>query len=605
MSHSGVSSATGPYNPVPLDEHQGTRTPRGSSFNDSHHSIPHTPLPPENARFLGLDPASARESYASGLNDQDDDQAPGKKEDQSGYGNGGTRSARRGRLFTLGAALALLVIIIIAVVVPVYFTVIKKNHNSSNSSGTSGGQDGGNGGDNGGGGKDGGQPGTIAAVTGGDGSEVTLEDGSKFKYENTHGGNWYYDVNDPFNNGARPQSWSPALNETFKYGVDKIRGCPEPFERYQPAAVDEYTLHQAMAADTAQGGINQIEDHYKTFITEKDFAEIAAAGLNYIRLPIPYWAIETRSSEPYLPRVAWKYVLKAIQWARKYGLRINLDLHTVPGSQNDWNHSGRRGEVNLLRGPMGYANAQRTLDIIRVIAEFIAQPQYRDVVTMFGPLNEPKADDGRGSGLIPKDSVAAFYAQAYKVIREASGEGQGPWISFHDGMLSKADWVDFLPNGFRRSIDSHPYVAFNQPQTDASWDANTGTPCTWGKEFNDSMSAFGFSSAGEWSNAINDCGLWVNGIPEGTRYDGTYTPSKITAVGSCDKWTDWEKYSDATKAEIKKFAMANMDGLQNWFFWTWKIGASRKSGKVESPAWSYSLGLQNGWIPKDPREANG
>ncbi|KAL0562957.1 hypothetical protein V5O48_019121 [Marasmius crinis-equi] len=172
-------------------------------------------------------------------------------------------------------------------------------------------------------------------------------------------------------------------------------------------------------------------------------------------------------------------------------------------------------------------------------------------------------------------------------------------------MLSKADWVDFLPNGFRRSIDSHPYVAFNQPQTDASWDANTGTPCTWGKEFNDSMSAFGFSSAGEWSNAINDCGLWVNGIPEGTRYDGTYTPSKITAVGSCDKWTDWEKYSDATKAEIKKFAMANMDGLQNWFFWTWKIGASRKSGKVESPAWSYSLGLQNGWIPKDPREANG
>lgn len=26
-------------------------------------------------------------------------------------------------------------------------------------------------------------------------------------------------------------------------------------------------------------------------------------------------------------------VLKAVEWARKYGLRINLDLHSVPGSQ--------------------------------------------------------------------------------------------------------------------------------------------------------------------------------------------------------------------------------------------------------------------------------
>jgi len=32
-----------------------------------------------------------------------------------------------------------------------------------------------------------------------------------------------------------------------------------------------------------------------------------------------------------------------ISWARKYGIRINLDLHALPGSQNGWNHSGRVG----------------------------------------------------------------------------------------------------------------------------------------------------------------------------------------------------------------------------------------------------------------------
>jgi glucan 1,3-beta-glucosidase len=86
-----------------------------------------------------------------------------------------------------------------------------------------------------------------------------------------------------------------------------------------------------------------------------------------------------------------RYFLKAIQWARKYGIRINLDLHALPGSQNGWNHSGKYGSINMLNGPMGLANAQRSLDYIRVLAEFISQPEYQNVVTMFGVTNEPQA----------------------------------------------------------------------------------------------------------------------------------------------------------------------------------------------------------------------
>jgi glucan 1,3-beta-glucosidase len=40
---------------------------------------------------------------------------------------------------------------------------------------------------------------------------------------------------------------------------------------------------------------------------------------------------------------------------------------------------------------MGYANAERSQDMIRILAEFISQPQYKDVVTMFGIVNEPQA----------------------------------------------------------------------------------------------------------------------------------------------------------------------------------------------------------------------
>ena len=45
----------------------------------------------------------------------------------------------------------------------------------------------------------------------------------------------------------------------------------------------------------------------------------------------------------------------------------------------------------MMHGPMGYANAQRSLDYIRIITEFISQPEYKDIIVMFGITNEPQA----------------------------------------------------------------------------------------------------------------------------------------------------------------------------------------------------------------------
>ena len=41
-----------------------------------------------------------------------------------------------------------------------------------------------------------------------------------------------------------------------------------------------------------------------------------------------------------------------------------------------------------------------------------------------------------------------------------------------------------------------------------------------------------------------------------------------------------------------------MDALQDFFFWTWKIGNSTQLNTSSSPMWHYQLGLQQGWIPK-------
>lgn len=130
-----------------------------------------------------------------------------------------------------------LLLLIAAVVIPVYLFVIKgdDSDDSSSSNKPNGDNNDSSGGDTN---TDGGSK--TRVVTGGDGSEITMEDGTKFTYRNPFGGIWYYDENDPFNNGARAQSWSPALNESFRYGIDIIRGyvlTPRGFNTVMPSYI--------------------------------------------------------------------------------------------------------------------------------------------------------------------------------------------------------------------------------------------------------------------------------------------------------------------------------------------------------------------------------
>lgn len=509
--------------------------------------------------------------------------------------------------------LAALVAIILIVILPVYFVVIRKN-NGSNLTTNNNGTTTGNGNNNGTTGNGNPPTSTSGATSGGDGSTI-VSGNTSFTYSNSFGGFWVYDPQGPFNDGARPNSWTPPLNTTWNWATDRVYGVnlgglfvlepfisPALFQKY-PGAVDEWTLSEAMAADTGPGGglQTQLEAHYDTFITEQDLAEMAGAGLNWIRLPIPYWAIETWPGEPFLAQVCWKYILRLIGWARKYGLRIYLDLHTVPGSQNGYNHSGKSGQVNFLNGIMGIANAQRTLEYIRIITEFISQPEYRNVIPLFGIINEALV------GTIGKDQITAFYLQAHDMMRNITGygEGNGPYIAIHDGFIGVSKWADFLPGSDRIVLDTHPYFAFDgQPNTSPiDVDDGLGEPggiwpkqaCnSWGPGINTSQSAFGVTVAGEFSNGFNDCGLFVLGVG-----------NSATDQGDCTPFIDWQNWSQTFKGGLRDFSLASMDATQNWWFWTWKIGNSSTSGTVEAPLWSYQLGLQNGWMPTDPRAGIG
>lgn len=183
-------------------------------------------------------------------------------------------------------------------------------------------------------------------------------------------------------------------------------------------------------------------------------------------------------------------------------------------------------------------------------------------------------------------STIHSYLQVYDMMREITGvgEGNGPVISLHDGFSGNlSTWNGYLTGSDRIVMDSHPYLAFDEPNTD-SWPVQMGKACNrWGPMFNLSMANVGFTYAGEFSLGINDCGQYLNGVDVGIRYDGTYTGpgyEGMNVTGSCDQFMDVSTWDDDFKSQVYDFALASMDTFQNWFFWTWKIGNSTVYNRV-------------------------
>ena len=89
-----------------------------------------------------------------------------------------------------------------------------------------------------------------------------------------------------------------------------------------------------------------------------------------------------RPGEPYINGQA-PYVDKAITWATKYGIKVWLDLHGVPGSQNGFDNSGQVGAVNWHKDT---TNIKRSHAIIGQLAKQYASKA--NMVTGIAVINE-------------------------------------------------------------------------------------------------------------------------------------------------------------------------------------------------------------------------
>ena len=70
--------------------------------------------------------------------------------------------------------------------------------------------------------------------------------------------------------------------------------------------------------------------HIDTFIKEEDIKRIKDIGCDHLRLPVDFENIYDKKKKCDNP-IGYKYIDLCIEWCKKYGLNVVLDLHKAPG----------------------------------------------------------------------------------------------------------------------------------------------------------------------------------------------------------------------------------------------------------------------------------
>ncbi|KAL8973148.1 MAG: hypothetical protein Q9197_002472 [Variospora fuerteventurae] len=361
---------------------------------------------------------------------------------------------------------------------------------------------------------------------------------------------------------------------------------PSIFQALDGSVVDEYTLCEKVG-----NASDILKQHWDSFVSLRDFQKIKNAGFNTVRIPIGYWAYKKYNNDPYIQGAA-PYMDKAIGWARQTGLKVWIDLHGAPLSQNGFGtirpsrspyNSGQLIKKPDVPGWTQGDSIDATLAVIQLIANKYAQQSYQDVVVAIELLNEPLAESLTGG----TNAVIQYYNDGYGNVRKISNTP----VMIHDAFQNGSFWSDVLapPDISGVIVDHHEYQVFNEKLLGLSPAEHRQFVCTNSATYQDTNH---WTVVAEWSAAMTDCAAGLNGWQVGARYDGWYPDSN--RIGSCDNINYIDTWSDQFKNDTQLYIAAQISVFEQktegWVFWNFKTEAS--------PEWDLFRLLDNKIFPQ-------
>ena len=213
-----------------------------------------------------------------------------------------------------------------------------------------------------------------------DGVNLVKPDGGKLFIQGTNLGNW--------------------LNpEGYMFGLSKTNS----------AWMIDLMLREAIGPDETAAFWQQFKENY---ITEADIRFIASTGANTIRLPFNY---KLFTDEDYMGLTnnrgeGFRWIDKVVEWCRKAGLYLILDMHDCPGSQTGDNIDDGFGYPWLFE-------SEKSQLLFCDIWQQIAR-RYRNEAVILGYelMNEPIAHYFKNKEEL-NQRLEPLYKRAVKAIR--------------------------------------------------------------------------------------------------------------------------------------------------------------------------------------------
>ncbi|CAH9072876.1 unnamed protein product [Cuscuta epithymum] len=286
-----------------------------------------------------------------------------------------------------------------------------------------------------------------------------------------------------------------------------------------------------------------MQEHWKTFIVENDFKFISNNGLNAVRIPVGWWI----ASDPTPPKPFVGGSLKALDnaflWALKYELKVIIDLHAAPGSQNGWEHSASRD--GSLEWGKTENNIRNTVAVINFLTARYAKSPSLYAVEL---INEPLAPG------VSLNTLTQYYKAGYKAIR-AHSQTVHVILSNRLGPMDPTELFRVASAMNDTVLDVHYYNLFSDVFTNMTIQQNID-----------------FVS----NNRSRDLGLV------------TISNGPLSFVG---EWVAEWSVTNATKVDYQRFAAAQLKVFGRasfgWAYWT------LKNVNVH---WSLEWMIKNGYI---------
>jgi aryl-phospho-beta-D-glucosidase BglC (GH1 family) len=265
------------------------------------------------------------------------------------------------------------------------------------------------------------------------------------------------------------------------------------------------------------------------WITEADVAGVAALGLNVIRVPFWYRALETDAPAAVAFRPeGWRHLDDVVRWCRKHKVWVILDLHGAPGGQSAAAHAGLGDGGHLPDEPRCI---ERTARLWEALASYFRDEPH---VAIYDLLNEPMA-------VRSEAAYRAIHDPLYRAIREVDDRHV---VMAEDGYRSPTFLASPREMGWTNAMFSiHAY-----PTTEPS------------------AAAYGQAMDAEIERLETDFD-WA------TRFDCPVLLGEFNAMGG-DPW--------APAAMDAALALLNTRGV-HWTAWTWKFGQPDSTWGVWHP----------------------